>query len=115
MRDWSDVAFAGVRRSRSCAFTIFACNWIAGSGTLGAVNVEDPAAAQLAAIRAELQRNGGATIDRKKLGIFCPETMSAGEQFNCIAAMARAENWSFAFLPDGSVRFGSYMTASSRA
>ena len=68
---------------------------------------------QLERINAEVSRDGGATIGRGELRILCPDSLSVSEQFMRIASIAQKEGCSFAFLPDGTVRFGSYATASS--
>jgi hypothetical protein len=68
---------------------------------------------QLSRIREEVQRGGGAMVGCDKLRILCPDYLSVSEQFLRIAAIAQKEGWSFAFLPDGSVRFGSYASESA--
>ena len=62
-------------------------------------------ASQLAAIRTEIQRAGEALVDWQRLQLLCSDELSVAEQFRCIAEMARAEKWSFAFLPNRAVRF----------
>ena len=66
--------------------------------------------AQLVAIRAAVKRDCGATVGCEELRPLCPDHMSVPEQFRRIAEIAEKEGWSFAFLPDGGVRFGSYPT-----
>jgi hypothetical protein len=63
---------------------------------------------QLARIRSEVQRDGGATISGEELRLLCPDDLTVSEQFMVIADIAQKEQWSFAFLPDGTVRFGAY-------
>jgi hypothetical protein len=63
---------------------------------------------QLGDIKALVQRDGGATVGCEQLRILCPDYLSISEQFMRIAQIAQRERWSFAFLQDGSVRFGSY-------
>lgn len=63
---------------------------------------------QLAKIRTEVQRSGGVTVQAAKLALFCPDHLSVSQRFRCIAEIAQTEGWSFAFLRDGSVQFGSY-------
>ncbi len=77
------------------------------------MNVYDREAveAQVARIREEVNHNGGATIGCEELRILCPDEFTVSEQFMHIATIARKERWSFAFLPDGSVRFGAYEKA----
>lgn len=76
------------------------------------VDIEEPTEfeAQLVAIRAAVRRDGGSTIGREELRLLCPDDMSVPEQFQRIAEIAEQEAWSFAFLPDGGVRFGSFAT-----
>jgi hypothetical protein len=62
-------------------------------------------AAQLAAIRDEVARAGEALVDSQRLQLLCSDELSVSDQFRCIAEMARAEKWSFAFLPNRAVRF----------
>ncbi len=64
-------------------------------------------AAQVTRIRQEVIRDGGATIGCDDLRILCPDEFTVSEQFMHIATIAKKEGWSFAFLPDGSVRIGS--------
>lgn len=66
---------------------------------------------QIARIREQVIRDGGCTVGCDDLRILCPDYMSISEQFARIAEIARRESWSFAFLPDGSVRFGAYAKA----
>ena len=60
---------------------------------------------QLAAIRAEVERAGEALVEWQRLQLLCSDELTVAEQFRCIAEMARAERWSFAFLPNRAVRF----------
>lgn len=62
----------------------------------------------MAQIRARVARNGGATVGCEELRILCPDYLSVSEQFQRVAYIAEHEGWSFAFLHDGSVRFGAY-------
>ena len=62
-------------------------------------------AAQLAAIRDEIARAGEALVEWDRLQLLCSDELSVSSQFMCIAEMARAEKWSFAFLPNRAVRF----------
>ena len=68
-------------------------------------------AQQLERINAEVARDGGATVGRDELRVLCPDSLSVSEQFMRIASIAQKEGCSFAFLPDGTVRFGSYAAA----
>jgi hypothetical protein len=67
--------------------------------------------AQLAAIRAEVDRCGGCVVPAEQLRLLCSDDLTSAEQFECIAAIAREEGWSFAFLSDGSVEFGTFAVA----
>ena len=69
-------------------------------------------AQQMERINAEVARDGGATIGRDELRILCPNSLSISEQFMRIAAIAQKAGCSFAFLPDGTVHFGSYARVS---
>ena len=69
---------------------------------------------EVAKLRVEIAREGGCTADPSRLQRLCPGERSAGKQFLQIAAIARREGWSFAFLRDGSVRFGSYAPVNKR-
>lgn len=68
--------------------------------------------AQLFAIRVAVMRDRRATVGRDELRLLCPDYMSVPEQFQRIAEIARIEGWSFAFLSDGGVTFGSFTTVS---
>ena len=68
----------------------------------------DAVEAELAVLRATVARDGGATVGCDELRLLCPDYLSVSEQFGRIAEIAQKEGWSFAFLPDGTVRFGSY-------
>ncbi len=64
-------------------------------------------AKQVARIRFEISRDGRSTVDCTDLRILCPEEFTVSQQFMHIAEIAWQGGWSFAFLPDGSVEFGS--------
>ena len=61
---------------------------------------------EIDAIRAEVCRTGIATVGGEQLRFLCPDHMSVPEQYRRVAEAAAREGWSFAFLPDGTVRFG---------
>ena len=61
---------------------------------------------EIDAIRAEVCRIGIATMGCEQLRLLCPDHMSVPEQYRRVAEAAAREGWSFAFLPDGTVRFG---------
>ena len=65
-------------------------------------------------IRTEVQRIGGLTVDEDQLRRLCPDELTAPQRFARIASIAQHEGWSFAFLPNGSVHFGSYAKAGDR-
>jgi hypothetical protein len=65
-------------------------------------------AAQLVELRAAVAADGGVTVGCEQLEILCPGYLSVSEQFARVAYIAQKEGWSFAFLTDGSVRFGAY-------
>ncbi len=60
-------------------------------------------------LKSEVELHGGVTVTGEELRILCPDNLSASDQFMNIATLAHDESWSFAFLPDGTVRFGSYL------
>ena len=62
-------------------------------------------ASQLAAIRDEIERAGEALVEWQRLQLLCSDQLTVSEQFMCIAEMARAEKWSFAFLPNRAISF----------
>ena len=62
----------------------------------------------MAHIKAVVERDGGATVGCEQLRILRPDALSSAEKFKRIGEIARRDGWSFAFLPDGSVHFGSY-------
>jgi hypothetical protein len=66
--------------------------------------------AQVAGLRSAVERDGGVTVSCDELRILCPDYLTVSEQFMRIAAIAQEERWSFAFLDDGTVRFGSYVS-----
>lgn len=72
---------------------------------------DDDLRQQIDRIRAVVNRDGGCTVGCDELEILCPDFLTVPEQFARIATIAQRENWSFAFLPDGSVRFGAFAQA----
>ena len=79
--------------------------------THAAQNIQEPEIeAELASIRAKVSRTGGTIIEADRFALLCPAHMSVPEQFRRIAELAAEEGWSFAFLPDGRVRFGETAT-----
>lgn len=63
---------------------------------------------EIGKIRAEVRKRGGFTVSCEQLRILCPDELTSPQRFAAIAAIARREGWSFAFLRDGSVHFGGY-------
>ena len=72
------------------------------------IELQSEVAEQVKRIRAEVERDGGATVGCDELLILCPDYLTVSEQFMRIAYIAQHEGWSFAFLPNGTVRFGHY-------
>lgn len=71
---------------------------------------DDGVRQQLGAIRARVDRDGEYTLASEELDLLCPGLLTIPEQFAEIAALARAEHWSFDFLADGAVHLGAYET-----
>jgi hypothetical protein len=63
------------------------------------------AEAQLALMRAEIQRYGQTIVPCDRLLVLIPENDPIGAQFGHIFATAARERWSFEFRVDGTVRF----------
>lgn len=63
--------------------------------------------AQLALMRAEIQRHGQSVVPCDRLLALVPDNDPIGAQFGHIFATAAREKWSFEFRADGSVRFAS--------
>ena len=70
------------------------------------LDVDPVVAAQVQAIREAIAASGGYTVGCEELKVLCPDYLSVSEQFGRIAGIAHDERWSFAFLPDGTVHFG---------
>ena len=70
---------------------------------------------QVRAIREVVAREGGYTVSCEELRVLCPDDLSVPEQFARIASIAQHEGWSFAFLPDGTVHFGTYLKSAPPA
>jgi hypothetical protein len=64
------------------------------------------AEAQLATMRAEIQRYGWSVVGCDKLLVFVSTKAPIHAQFGHIFNMAEQERWSVEFRPDGTVRFG---------
>jgi hypothetical protein len=63
------------------------------------------AEAQLATMRADIQRYGWSIVGCDKLLVFVSATAPIHAQFGHIFTMAEQEGWSIEFRPDGTVRF----------
>ncbi|HEV2094966.1 MAG TPA: hypothetical protein VGQ82_00530, partial [Chthoniobacterales bacterium] len=61
--------------------------------------------AQVSNIRATVDRKGRCRVGCEELQILCADGLSFEQQFLRLAAIARREQWSFAFEPDGTVVF----------
>ena len=75
------------------------------------INPSESLEIEIGKIRAEVRRRGGFTVGCEQLRILCPDYLTSPQQFAAIAAIAKRERWSFAFMRDGSVHFGAYSTA----
>jgi hypothetical protein len=67
--------------------------------------ISPPAEAQLATIRAEIERYGESIVGCDALLVLVAATDPIGAQFGHIFATAEREHWSFEFRNDGTVRF----------
>ena len=81
---------------------------------ISTIELETAFAEELSRIRAEVGRDGGTTVGCEQLRILCPGPMSPAQQFMRIAQIAQKEGWSFSFLSNGTVRFGSYQKAGTK-
>ena len=63
------------------------------------------AEAQLAIMRADINRYGWSVVGCDKLLVFVSATAPIHAQFGHIFTMAEQERWSVEFRPDGTVRF----------
>lgn len=71
------------------------------------------AEAQLATMRADVQRYGWSVVGCDKLLVFVSATAPIHAQFGHIFTVAEQEGWSVEFRPDGTVRFAE-LQASAR-
>ena len=79
------------------------------------IELETETEEELVRIRAEVERDGGSTVGCEQLRILCPDHLTMAQQFLRIAQIAQKERWSFAFLSNGAVRFGTYKKAVTKA
>lgn len=62
----------------------------------------------VAVIRETMEAEGGCTVGRAQLRLISPDELTVAQQFLRIAVLAQQQGWSFAFLPDGAVHFGTF-------
>jgi len=60
---------------------------------------------QVDIVRREIQECGESVVGCAELRVLCPDEVPASTQWNAIARIAKSENWSFTYCPDGSVSF----------
>jgi hypothetical protein len=60
---------------------------------------------QIEMVRREIQEFGECVVACAELRVLCPDEVPAITQWNAIARIAKSENWSFTYCPDGSVSF----------
>jgi hypothetical protein len=56
-------------------------------------------------MRQEIARNGRCILMTRELHVICSPELPVGEQFMCIAGLARRERWSFTLTPTSTVIF----------
>jgi hypothetical protein len=61
--------------------------------------------AQIDKIRDEIQQCGECYVGKDELFLLCPNDVSDAQELNGMAQIAEWENWTFEYLPSGSVRF----------
>jgi hypothetical protein len=59
-------------------------------------------------IRREIEERGECIVSRAEARTLWAQEFSAADKWNAIAQFAIAEQWSFTFFPDGSVRFAPF-------
>jgi len=62
-------------------------------------------ASQVDKIRGEIQEHGESFVGKDELFLLCPDEVSEAQGLTGISEIAEWENWTFEFLPSGSVRF----------
>jgi len=60
---------------------------------------------QVETVRQEIQDYGESVVGCEELRVLCPDEVPESTQWNAIAKIAKIENWSFTYCPDGSVSF----------
>ncbi len=60
---------------------------------------------QVEIVRQEIQEHGVSIVGCEELRVLCPDEVPASTQWNAIARIAKSENWSFTYCPDGCVSF----------
>jgi len=63
---------------------------------------------QVEIVRQEIQECGVSVVGCEELRVLCPDEVPASTQWNAIARIAKSENWSFTYRPDGSVSFAKF-------
>ena len=61
--------------------------------------------AQINQIRRNVQIDGESFATCDELRVLCPDEVTFSRQLDRVTQIAQQENWNFAFLTDGSVRF----------
>lgn len=70
---------------------------------------------QVERIRAAVARDGASVVACKDLRVLCLDETTQMRQFQRVSDIAQQEGWSFAFLPDGSVRFAQLSAQADQA
>jgi len=60
---------------------------------------------QIEIVRQEIQDSGESVVGCEELRVLCPDEVPASNQWTAIAKIAKSENWSFTYCPDGSISF----------
>jgi hypothetical protein len=60
---------------------------------------------QVANVRREIQEYGESVVGCEELRVLCPDEVPVSTQWDAIARIAKSENWSFTYFPNGSVGF----------
>ena len=60
---------------------------------------------QVERVRQEIQECGESVVGCAELRVLCPDEVPVSTQWTAIARIAKSENWSFTYCPDGSVSF----------
>ena len=60
---------------------------------------------QVDQMRSDIQRCGESRVGCEELALLCPDEVSGSQELVGIAQIAEWEQWTFEYLPDGSVCF----------